>query len=213
MFKGAIATVSEISAPAHRAEALAGVYLAAYLGLAGPVIGLGVADPDRLHAREPARLRGAARARRSSPPRPRCSAATARPASSRPQPPRPEKGRPCPTHNGPPRPAAGSLARARRDRSTSALTRRIHRPGGDGQPASPTRLLDAGHRVYATNRTAAKAQPLIERGLVWRATPREVAASADVVLSMVSDDHALDAISTGPDGLLAGLQPGRSTST
>ena len=42
MFKGAIATVSEISAPAHRAEALAGVYLAAYLGLAGPVIGLGV---------------------------------------------------------------------------------------------------------------------------------------------------------------------------
>jgi MFS family permease len=41
MFKGAIATVSEISAPEHRAEALAGIYLAAYLGLAGPVIGLG----------------------------------------------------------------------------------------------------------------------------------------------------------------------------
>ena len=41
MFKGAIATVSEISAPEHRAEALAGVFLAAYAGLAGPVIGLG----------------------------------------------------------------------------------------------------------------------------------------------------------------------------
>ena len=41
MFKGAIATVSEISSHAHRAEALAGLYLAAYLGLAGPVIGLG----------------------------------------------------------------------------------------------------------------------------------------------------------------------------
>ena len=41
MFKGAIATVSEISAEEHRAEALAGVFLAAYLGLAGPVIGLG----------------------------------------------------------------------------------------------------------------------------------------------------------------------------
>jgi MFS family permease len=41
MFKGAIATASEISAPEHRAEALAGVFLAAYLGLAGPVIGLG----------------------------------------------------------------------------------------------------------------------------------------------------------------------------
>ncbi|MEA2390436.1 MAG: hypothetical protein QOK31_545, partial [Solirubrobacteraceae bacterium] len=41
MFKGAIATVAEISAAEHRAEALAGVFLAAYLGLAGPVIGLG----------------------------------------------------------------------------------------------------------------------------------------------------------------------------
>jgi MFS family permease len=41
MFKGAIATVAEISAPEHRAEALAGLFLAAYLGLAGPVIGLG----------------------------------------------------------------------------------------------------------------------------------------------------------------------------
>jgi MFS family permease len=41
MFKGAIATVSEISREEHRAEALAGVFLASYLGLAGPVIGLG----------------------------------------------------------------------------------------------------------------------------------------------------------------------------
>jgi MFS family permease len=42
MFKGAIATVAEISAPEHRAEALAGIYLASYLGLAVPVTGLGV---------------------------------------------------------------------------------------------------------------------------------------------------------------------------
>jgi MFS family permease len=41
MFKGAIATVSEISSEEHRAEALAGLFLAAYFGLAGPVIGLG----------------------------------------------------------------------------------------------------------------------------------------------------------------------------
>lgn len=41
MFRGAIGTVSEISAPEHRAESLAGLYVAAYLGLAGPVIGLG----------------------------------------------------------------------------------------------------------------------------------------------------------------------------
>src|SRR3954470_18986587 len=68
------------------------------------------------------------------------------------------------------------------------------------------RLLAAGHPVSATNRTAAKAQPLIERGLTWLSTPREVAASTDVVLSMVTDDEALEAITTGPDGLLAGLR-------
>ncbi len=71
------------------------------------------------------------------------------------------------------------------------------------------RLRDAGHPVNATNRAAAKARPLIERGVVWRDTPREVAASSGVVLSMVSDDHALEAISSGPDGLLAGLRPGQ----
>jgi MFS family permease len=42
MFKGAIETVSEISLPERRAEAVAGFFLAAYVGLAGPVIGLGV---------------------------------------------------------------------------------------------------------------------------------------------------------------------------
>ena len=41
MFKGAIETVTEISLPERRAEAIAGFFLAAYIGLAGPVIGLG----------------------------------------------------------------------------------------------------------------------------------------------------------------------------
>jgi 3-hydroxyisobutyrate dehydrogenase-like beta-hydroxyacid dehydrogenase len=71
------------------------------------------------------------------------------------------------------------------------------------------RLLDAGHRVYGTNRTAAKGQPLIERGLIWGDSPRAVATAADVVFSMVADDAALEAIVTGPDGILAGLAPGK----
>jgi len=41
MFKGAIETVTEISLPERRAEAVAGYFLACYVGLAGPVIGLG----------------------------------------------------------------------------------------------------------------------------------------------------------------------------
>ncbi len=42
--------------------------------------------------------------------------------------------------------------------------------------------------VYGENRTKRKAAPLIELGLVWRDTPREVAEAADVVFSMVTDD-------------------------
>jgi len=64
------------------------------------------------------------------------------------------------------------------------------------------------NRVFGTNRTRSKAGALIERGLIWRDTPREVAAAADVVFSMVADDAALAAVSSGPDGILAGLRPG-----
>jgi 3-hydroxyisobutyrate dehydrogenase-like beta-hydroxyacid dehydrogenase len=71
------------------------------------------------------------------------------------------------------------------------------------------RLLDAGHDVYGTNRTRQKAERLIDLGLQWRDTPREVAGAADVVFSMVTDDDALDAITLGPDGILAGLAEGK----
>ncbi len=71
------------------------------------------------------------------------------------------------------------------------------------------RLMASGNQLYGTNRTAAKAQPLIDHGMTWADTPREVAAAADVVFSMVSDDAALAAITEGPDGILAGLGPGK----
>jgi 3-hydroxyisobutyrate dehydrogenase-like beta-hydroxyacid dehydrogenase len=78
--------------------------------------------------------------------------------------------------------------------------------GSMGAPIAG-RLLP-GNQVFGTNRTRAKAVPLIEQGLIWRDTPREVAAAADVVFSMVTDDAALAAITAGPDGILAGLRPG-----
>src|SRR5689334_25409334 len=70
------------------------------------------------------------------------------------------------------------------------------------------RLLDAGNTVSGTDLTKSHAQPLIDRGLVWRDSPREVAAAADVVFSMVTDDAAVRAITSGPDGILAGLARG-----
>ena len=71
------------------------------------------------------------------------------------------------------------------------------------------RLLDAGHELHGTNRSKSKAQPLIGRGLQWRDTPRQVAAAAEVIFSMVTDDAALEAVTSGPDGILAGLQAGK----
>jgi 3-hydroxyisobutyrate dehydrogenase-like beta-hydroxyacid dehydrogenase len=71
------------------------------------------------------------------------------------------------------------------------------------------RLLDAGHELYGTDRTKSKAQPLIERGLQWLDSPREVAAAADVVFSMVTDDAAVGAVTLGPGGILAGLEDGQ----
>jgi 3-hydroxyisobutyrate dehydrogenase-like beta-hydroxyacid dehydrogenase len=72
-----------------------------------------------------------------------------------------------------------------------------------------TRLIESGYQVYGTNRTREKAQPLIERGMTWTDTPRAAAAAADIVFSMVTDDHALQAIADGTDGVLAGLGAGK----
>ena len=78
--------------------------------------------------------------------------------------------------------------------------------GSMGAPLAG-RLLP-GNQVQGTNRTKAKAGALIEQGLIWRDTPREAAVGADVVFSMVTDDAALAAVTSGPDGILAGLWPG-----
>jgi 3-hydroxyisobutyrate dehydrogenase-like beta-hydroxyacid dehydrogenase len=70
-------------------------------------------------------------------------------------------------------------------------------------------LLDAGHTVHGYNRTREKAQWLVDAGLTLEDTPRAVAEQVDVIFSMVTNTKALDAIATGPDGILAGLRPGQ----
>jgi 3-hydroxyisobutyrate dehydrogenase-like beta-hydroxyacid dehydrogenase len=71
------------------------------------------------------------------------------------------------------------------------------------------RLLSKGHSVVGYNRTQAKAQHLIDRGMRWADTPREAAASCDVLFAMVTDSSALEAIAYGPDGLVEGLGAGK----
>jgi 3-hydroxyisobutyrate dehydrogenase-like beta-hydroxyacid dehydrogenase len=72
------------------------------------------------------------------------------------------------------------------------------------------RLLGKGHSVTGYNRTKSKADSLIKKGMKFANSPREVAAASDVVFSMVTNSAALDAVMNGPDGILAGLTPGKS---
>jgi 3-hydroxyisobutyrate dehydrogenase-like beta-hydroxyacid dehydrogenase len=71
------------------------------------------------------------------------------------------------------------------------------------------RLLDAGHSVTGWNRTKAKAQWLLDAGMGWGESPRAVAEAADVVFTMVTNTSAVRAVTEGPDGILAGLGPGK----
>jgi len=71
------------------------------------------------------------------------------------------------------------------------------------------RLLDKGHTVTGYNRTRAKAQWLLDRGMKWGDTPRAVASTSDVTFAMVTNSAALQAVADGPDGILAGLSQGK----
>jgi 3-hydroxyisobutyrate dehydrogenase-like beta-hydroxyacid dehydrogenase len=63
------------------------------------------------------------------------------------------------------------------------------------------RLLDAGHDVAVYNRTRAKAEPLTERGATIVDRPADL-ADRDVVFVMVSAPADLEAVTTGPGGVL-----------
>ncbi len=71
------------------------------------------------------------------------------------------------------------------------------------------RLLSKGHTVTGYNRTRSKAQWLVDKGMTWADSPRAVAASADFVFAMVTNAAAIQSITEGPDGLLAGLSAGK----
>jgi 3-hydroxyisobutyrate dehydrogenase-like beta-hydroxyacid dehydrogenase len=73
-----------------------------------------------------------------------------------------------------------------------------------------SRLLDKGHAVTGYNRTRAKAQWLVDRGMQWADSPREVVASADTTFAMVTNAAALHSITEGPDGVLIAIGKGQT---
>ena len=76
-----------------------------------------------------------------------------------------------------------------------------------GRPMAAN-VVKAGYALAVWNRTRARAEELSAQGAKVAATPREVAAASDVLLTMVSDPPALEAVLWGPDGALAGLRKG-----
>jgi len=61
-------------------------------------------------------------------------------------------------------------------------------------------LVKAGHSVTVWNRTASRADELVNAGATLAQSPREVAAAADVLITMVSDPSALEEVLWGTDG-------------
>jgi 3-hydroxyisobutyrate dehydrogenase-like beta-hydroxyacid dehydrogenase len=70
------------------------------------------------------------------------------------------------------------------------------------------RLLEAGYEVVGWNRTKEKAQPLLDSGMGWADTPRQLAASVDVLFTMLTNTAAIEATADAEDGVLAGLREG-----
>lgn len=79
--------------------------------------------------------------------------------------------------------------------------------GKMGVPMS-TNLVKKGYGVTVYNRTKDKAKALAEQGAKVAGSPKEAAAGADVMISMISDDPALEAVSYGPNGAFEGAKSG-----
>jgi 3-hydroxyisobutyrate dehydrogenase-like beta-hydroxyacid dehydrogenase len=85
---------------------------------------------------------------------------------------------------------------------------------GIGQMGAPmaANLARAGHVVRVYNRTRARADELVfaakDLDIEAEATPADAVRGADVVVTMLADPNALEAVYGGPDGVLAALAPG-----
>jgi 3-hydroxyisobutyrate dehydrogenase-like beta-hydroxyacid dehydrogenase len=75
---------------------------------------------------------------------------------------------------------------------------------GQGMAAN---LIGAGHRVTVYNRSPDKAEALAQRGATAARTVAE-ACRAEAVFTMLSDDRAVEAVTLGPDGIVASLPAG-----
>ena len=66
-------------------------------------------------------------------------------------------------------------------------------------------LIEAGYPLVVYNRTASKAEDLVELGARQVGSPREVGAGAEVVITMVSDSPEVESVILGDDGVIEGI--------
>ncbi len=78
---------------------------------------------------------------------------------------------------------------------------------GNMGSAMAARLLEAGFSVTVYNRSPDKAEALAARGATVATTVAQ-ACAGDVVITMLANDDALDAVVTGEGGVLAALRDG-----
>ncbi len=71
------------------------------------------------------------------------------------------------------------------------------------------RLMAKGHKVTGYNRTKSKADWLVKKGMAFAESPKAVCQAADFIFVMVTNSASLEAVTNGPDGLLAGLSKGK----
>jgi 3-hydroxyisobutyrate dehydrogenase len=75
--------------------------------------------------------------------------------------------------------------------------------------AIAARLIECGHDVIVWNRSADKAKPLSEAGATVAASPANLAAQADTIVTILTDAAAINAVYHGPSGLLSGDVTGK----
>ncbi len=71
------------------------------------------------------------------------------------------------------------------------------------------RLMSLGHELAVWNRTAEKTRPLAAAGAKVAATPSQLVASSETIITILTDAAAIDAAYRGKDGLLAGDVAGK----
>lgn len=79
--------------------------------------------------------------------------------------------------------------------------------GNMGTPIA-TNLSKNGVELFVYNRTKEKADPLLQNGCKWLEAPSQAFEKAPIAFTMLANDHAVEELTEGPNGLLAKAKPG-----